>query len=68
MYCIVKWTLTIFLSDVQDIGISVEHIAVMYAVLPFTVFLAPPLIGFLADKLGSYTKVRTSSHRAYYAA
>jgi hypothetical protein len=35
----------------------VEHIALMYAVLPFTIFLAPPLIGFLADKLGSYTKV-----------
>jgi hypothetical protein len=29
----------------------------MYAVLPFTIFVAPPLIGFLADKLGSYTKV-----------
>jgi hypothetical protein len=40
----------------------VEHIAVMYAVLPFTVFLAPPFIGFLADKLGSYTKVRPETN------
>ena len=28
----------------------------MYAVLPFTIFLAPPLVGFLADKMGSYTR------------
>ena len=35
----------------KDIGISVEHIALMYAVLPFTIFLAPPLVGFMADKL-----------------
>ena len=36
----------------KDIGIKVEHIALMYAILPFTIFLAPPLVGFLADKLG----------------
>ena len=41
----------------KDIGISVEHIALMYAVLPFTIFLAPPLVGFMADKMGSYTRV-----------
>ena len=35
----------------KDIGISVEHIALMYAVLPFTIFFAPPLVGFMADKL-----------------
>jgi hypothetical protein len=52
----------------QDIGITVEHIALMYAVLPFTVFLAPPLIGFMADKLGSYTKVRSlATLRPIYA-
>merc|ERR1711997_1110057 len=41
----------------KDIGIKVEHIALMYAILPFTIFLAPPLVGFMADKLGSYTRV-----------
>ena len=41
----------------KDIGISVEHIAIIYAVLPFTVFLAPSFVGFLADKLGNYTRV-----------
>ena len=41
----------------EDIGIKVEHIALMYAVLPFTIFLAPPLVGYMADKLGSYTRV-----------
>ena len=41
----------------KDIGISVEHIALMYAVLPFTIFMAPPLVGYMADKIGSYTRV-----------
>lgn len=41
----------------EDIGIKVEHIALMYAVLPFTIFMAPPLVGYMADKLGSYTRV-----------
>ncbi len=41
--------LTIHMSD---IGIKVEHIAIMYAVLPFAIFMAPPLVGFMADKLG----------------
>lgn len=41
----------------KDIGISVENIAIIYAVLPFTSLISSPLVGFLADKLGSYTKV-----------
>lgn len=41
----------------KDMGISVEHIALMYAILPFTIFLAPPTVGYLADKMGSYTRV-----------
>ena len=36
----------------KDIGISDIDIALIYTVLPFTVFLAPPLVGFLADRLG----------------
>ena len=35
---------------------SFFFLALMYAVLPFTIFLAPPLVGFLADKMGSYTR------------
>ena len=66
----------------KDIGIKVEHIALMYAILPFTIFFgknnsvinsklsswkknqitfffvsAPPFVGYMADKLGSYTRV-----------
>ena len=37
---------------VKDIGISDIDIALIYTVLPFTVFIAPPLVGFLADRLG----------------
>ena len=28
-----------------------------YAILPFCVFIAPPLVGFFADKLGNYVRV-----------
>ena len=41
----------------KDIGISIDHIALIYAILPFTLFLAPPAVGFMADKLGSFTRV-----------
>ena len=29
----------------------------MYAILPFCVFIAPPVVGFFADKLGNYIRV-----------
>ena len=32
-------------------------VALIYSILPFCVFLAPPLVGFLADKIGDYKKV-----------
>lgn len=41
----------------KDIGISDVDIALMYAILPFCVFIAPPIVGFFADKLGNYTRV-----------
>ena len=41
----------------KDIGISIDHIALIYAILPFTIFIAPPAVGYLADKLGSFTRV-----------
>ena len=41
----------------KDIGISVENIAIIYAILPFTALVSSPAIGFLADKLGSFTRV-----------
>ena len=41
----------------KDIGISIENIAFIYAALPFTSLISGPLVGFLADHLGSYTKV-----------
>lgn len=41
----------------KDIGIEDVDIALMYAILPFCVFIAPPLVGFMADKLGNYVRV-----------
>ena len=41
----------------KDIGISIDHIALIYAILPFTIFIAPPFVGYLADKMGSFTRV-----------
>jgi MFS family permease len=40
----------------KDIGINDVDIALMYAILPFCVFIAPPIVGFFADKLGNYTR------------
>ena len=37
----------------KDIGISDLDVALIYTVLPFCVFIAPPFVGFLADKLGN---------------
>lgn len=41
----------------KDIGISDIDVALIYTILPFCVFVAPPLVGFLADKLGNFTRV-----------
>ena len=41
----------------KDIGINDVDIALMYAILPFCVFIAPPVVGFFADKLGNYIRV-----------
>jgi len=40
----------------KDIGINDVDIALMYAILPFCVFIAPPIVGFFADKLGNYLR------------
>eukprot|EP00092_Neocalanus_flemingeri_P035258 GFUD01038362.1.p1 GENE.GFUD01038362.1~~GFUD01038362.1.p1 ORF type:complete len:656 (-),score=158.45 GFUD01038362.1:44-2011(-) len=40
----------------KDIGINDVDIALMYAILPFCVFIAPPIVGFFADKLGNYMR------------
>ena len=42
--------ITIFIFSDLDV-------AFIYSILPFCVFLAPPLVGFLADRLGNYKKV-----------
>ena len=41
----------------KDIGISDIDVALIYTILPFCVFIAPPIVGFFADKLGNYTSV-----------
>jgi MFS family permease len=40
----------------KDIGISDIDVALIYTILPFCVFLAPPVVGYFADKLGNYTR------------
>ena len=44
-------------TTLQDIGISDLDVALIYSIIPFCIFLAPPLVGFVADKLGNYTRV-----------
>ncbi|CAG0914709.1 unnamed protein product [Notodromas monacha] len=41
----------------QALGLTIEEIAVIYAVLPFTSFLGAPITGFIADKFGNYRAV-----------
>ena len=54
----------LFNDDIlKDIGISDIDIALIYTVLPFTVFIAPPLVGFLADRLGILAIIH---HWAWY--
>ena len=57
-YCCSAFALLPYLTiHMKDIGISVEHIAIIYAILPFVNLISSPLVGFLADRLGSYTRV-----------
>jgi len=41
----------------KDIGITIEDIALIYLILPFANLVSNPLTGFMADKLGSFTRV-----------
>ena len=41
----------------KDLGISDMDLALIYSILPFTVFVGPPVVGFIADKIGNYTRV-----------
>ena len=47
----------------KDIGISDIDVALIYTILPFCVFLAPPVVGFFADKLGNYTRSAKDLYR-----
>ncbi|XP_047486779.1 uncharacterized protein LOC125037619 [Penaeus chinensis] len=38
----------------QQLGLNVEEIAIMYAVLPIASLLGPPATGMIADKFGKY--------------
>ena len=51
----IVFMIMIMIISTKDIGISDIDIALIYTVLPFTVFIAPPLVGFLADRLGILT-------------
>ncbi|CAG9859820.1 unnamed protein product [Phyllotreta striolata] len=41
----------------QSIGLTMEQIAIIYLLLPFTTFIAPPITGILVDKFGRYKPV-----------
>ncbi|XP_066158049.1 major facilitator superfamily domain-containing protein 6 [Euwallacea fornicatus] len=41
----------------QNIGLRMEDISIVYLALPLTTFLAPPITGFLVDKFGKYKPV-----------
>ncbi|CAG9762061.1 unnamed protein product [Ceutorhynchus assimilis] len=41
----------------QNIGLKMEDISLVYLALPLTTFLAPPITGFLVDKFGRYKPV-----------
>jgi len=41
----------------KDIGISDLDIALIYTILPFCVFIAPPIVGFFGDKMGNFKRV-----------
>ncbi|XP_076032426.1 major facilitator superfamily domain-containing protein 6-like [Oratosquilla oratoria] len=41
----------------QSLGITVEEIAIIYAVLPVSSLLGPPIAGLLADRFGRYSLV-----------
>lgn len=41
----------------QNIGLTMEEIAMIYLALPFTTFVGPPFTGFLVDKFGRYKPV-----------
>ncbi|XP_050314309.1 uncharacterized protein LOC126748849 isoform X2 [Anthonomus grandis grandis] len=41
----------------QNIGLRMEDISLVYLALPLTTFLAPPLTGFLVDRFGRYKPV-----------
>ena len=57
-YCASAFCILPYLTiHMKDIGISIEHIALIYAILPFNSLVSSPLVGFLADKLGNYTRV-----------
>ncbi|KAL1493310.1 hypothetical protein ABEB36_011388 [Hypothenemus hampei] len=41
----------------QNIGLKMEDISIVYLALPLTTFLAPPITGILVDKFGKYKPV-----------
>ncbi|XP_076261099.1 major facilitator superfamily domain-containing protein 6-like [Rhynchophorus ferrugineus] len=41
----------------QNIGLKMEDISLVYLSLPITTFLAPPITGYLVDKFGRYKPV-----------
>ncbi|EFX74053.1 hypothetical protein DAPPUDRAFT_252370 [Daphnia pulex] len=44
-----------------QIGITIEEVGIIYAVLPFASCLGPPIAGMIADKIGNYKVVLMGS-------
>ena len=58
MFCGAAYAVLPYLTiHMKDIGISDMDVGLIYSILPFCVFIGPPIVGFVADKLGNYTRV-----------
>ena len=58
MFCGAAYAVLPYLTiHMKDIGISDMDVGLIYSILPFCVFIGPPIVGFVADKIGDYSRV-----------
>ena len=58
MFCGAAYAILPYLTiHMKDIGISDMDVGLIYSILPFCVFIGPPIVGFVADKIGDYSRV-----------
>ena len=58
MFCGAAYAVLPYLTiHMKDIGVSDMDVGLIYSILPFCVFIGPPIVGFVADKIGDYSRV-----------